>query len=93
MRLSMSGEDLTGLVVVNSVGRLGVITGCKTVVFGNGDSKMCWTGIGFDGNGLYATSFGSAVAVVAESLDQYVDRIESRPDNLVFGKVAVNLKK
>lgn len=88
---SIDSENLVGKVCVCSTGRLGLVTGREEVTFGNGDRADCWTGIGFDGRGLWATGANKAVVVMYDSVADFVARIKARPNNLLFGQVAVTL--
>lgn len=61
-------QDFTGMVCVCSVGRVGIVSGQK------GDA---WVGIGIDGNGLWMSS---SPHILAHTLDEYVKRLEDRPN-------------
>lgn len=77
--------DYAGKVCVCSIGRVGVVTGKKCMNFGDGWVDM-WTGIGFDGKGLWATS---SPIVIADTLEEYVSRVERKPNNVLYGQIAV----
>lgn len=78
-------NDYVGKVCVCSLGRAGVVTGRKNIDYGNGFKPM-WTGIGFDGRGLWASS---SPTVIAETLEEYVQRVACRPNNVLYGQIAV----
>ena len=88
-RVAPIGENLIGKVCICSLGRVGIVAMRSTVTFQNGDVAECWTGMGFDGNGLWATSANSDVVVLDETLSAYMERVKNRPSNVLYGKIAV----
>jgi hypothetical protein len=86
-------EGLTGRVCVCSLGRVGVVTGRTVINFPNGDTRDCWVGMGFDGNGVWATGVDQDIVVLFDTLAEYVDKIKTRPNNLSYGKMAVTWGK
>lgn len=49
----------------------------------------CWIGFGFDGHGLWATGASKPVIVLAESVSDYVTNVKRRPNNVLYGSIAV----
>lgn len=69
-----------------SLGRVGVITDKKVITFPNGDSGEMYVGMGFDGEGLWASS---NPIVIADSLKEYTERILEKPSNVLYDQIAV----
>jgi hypothetical protein len=91
-RISEVDENLVGKVCVCSLGRVGVVAGREVITFPNGDTSDCWTGMGFDGKGLWATGArGTEVVILAEDLAGYAARVKSRPSNVLYGTIAAPL--
>lgn len=85
-RFSSETEDLSGKVCMCSIGRVGIVATQGTIAEFN---AVYWKGMGLDGRGLWATSAGKPVIVLAESLAEYIEMILARPSNLLFGQLSV----
>ena len=77
---------MIGKVCVCRLGRVGLVTGRKAITFNTGMNAgqpvEMWVGIGFDGKGLWCASTPS---VLCDSIEEYVGRIEERPNNVLYG--------
>lgn len=73
MRMPECGEDLVGKVCVNSIGRVGIVTGRYQPDWAEGQTM--WCGIGFDGKGTWASS---SPCIVAESGEEFRTRLTTR---------------
>jgi hypothetical protein len=88
-RIAQLGEDLTGKVCTCSLGRVGVVGSKVEIQFPKSAPALYWSGMGFDGNGLWASNASKAIVVIAESVADYVEAIKAKPSNVLYGKIAV----
>jgi len=68
--------DYVGKVCICSLGRVGVVTGRKTLDWGE-----TWVGMGFDGKGLWASK---TPHVLAETVKDYCEMVESKPSQVLY---------
>jgi hypothetical protein len=92
-RMSEVSESLIGKVCSCSLGRVGVVVRLEDITFQNGDVAKCWTGMGLDGRGLWATGANAQVVVLADHLTEYMDRIKARPNNVLYATPSVPAPK
>lgn len=83
-RIAEPNEDLAGKVCACSLGRVGVVCAKETITFPNGDTRECWTGMGLDGRGLWATGVQNQIVVLDETLAAYARRVKSRPSQVLY---------
>ena len=78
MRMSKENENLIGKVCVCSVGRPFIVTGRSEITISNKEDNTVlegWCGLGLDGQG---TAFSSDPCVIAESGQEFHDKLMSR---------------
>lgn len=79
--------NLVGRVCICSLGRPGLVV--KKIRKNHGISEF-WSGIGFDGKGLWMTSVDSPTVVIADSIAEYCDMILHRSFNVLYATPAVS---
>jgi len=83
MRMPDKDEDLVGKVCVCSVGRVAIVTGRRMFKFDDDNEVECWTGLGLDGKGTWAST---GPCVIAETGQEFHDKLLKR----FGGKMAYN---
>ena len=76
MRMPDKDENLIGKVCVCSIGRVAIVVGRKAFKFPDQQAEvMCWTGLGLDGKGTWAST---NPCVLAETGEEFHDKLLKR---------------